>query len=343
MTGIVDWALQSRDSVREQGLSEGIHTALYELRVGMVRRIFQPFHDPEYIWERDWEVLLVLDACRLDLMEEVAADYGYIDEVETCTSVATGTTAWSERNFSPRFADELAETTYITANPNSITIGNVDFPDRCPCGEPIAHDGRALTITCPSCGKSVTGQRHHPFEQFDELWRSHWNKDLHTLPPNIVTARAIETMRDESPKRLIVHYNQPHHPFVVQEENGFTTAFDTDERNIWQALRKGSVSKGDVWDAYRDNLRYVLNSVSRFLNSADSDSVAITSDHGNALGEWGIYGHPNPPVPIPQLVDVPYIETVARNTDGIPSDSIQAETSEVEDAVETRLQDLGYL
>jgi hypothetical protein len=36
--------------------------------------------------------------------------------------------------------------------------------------------------------------------------------------------------------------------------------------------------------------------------------VAITADHGNLLGEWGLYGHPLS-TPVPALITVPWAET----------------------------------
>jgi hypothetical protein len=40
--------------------------------------------------------------------------------------------------------------------------------------------------------------------------------------------------------------------------------------------------------------------------------VAITADHGNLFGEWGLYGHPMH-TPVPALLRVPWAETTARD------------------------------
>ncbi|QZX99908.1 sulfatase-like hydrolase/transferase [Halobaculum rubrum] len=344
--GISDWGNRIRDAIEREGVWRGLSTALYELRVGAIRRLAQRSHEPEYIWDRDWDVLVVLDACRLDMMREVAGEYEYIDVVESHTSAATSTTAWSKQNFAPQFADELSETAYVTANPNSITIGDIILPETCSCGVPLSHDHRAVTVACRECGKQVVGDRQHPFMIFDEVWRGNWNDSLGTLLPDTVTARAVEAMREEAPERLIVHYNQPHHPFVARDGDGRRTEFDLGEgTNVWQELRVGNVSRDEVWDAYVDNLRYVLDSLPALLENIDADTVVITSDHGNALGEWGVYGHPYPSVPIEPLVNVPWIETQAQNDRGDEPSVIADEpkSDEVAGEVNERLRDLGYV
>jgi len=35
------------------------------------------------IYERDWDALVVLDACRVDILREVADEYEFIDEVDS--------------------------------------------------------------------------------------------------------------------------------------------------------------------------------------------------------------------------------------------------------------------
>jgi len=47
--------------------------------------------------------------------------------------------------------------------------------------------------------------------------------------------------------------------------------------------------------------------------------VAITADHGNLFGEWGLYGHPMH-TPVPALLAVPWAETDGRGQrDSVPT------------------------
>jgi hypothetical protein len=75
--------------------------------------------------------------------------------------------------------------------------------------------------------------------------------------------------------------------------------------------------------------------------------VAITADHGNLFGEWGLYGHPMH-TPVPALLAVPWAEAtgVDRRTrdpeleppESLPVSRVYGETDERE-----RLEALGYL
>jgi hypothetical protein len=157
-----------------------------------------------------------------------------------------------------------------------------------------------------------------------------------------MTDRAIEVGRDHDPERMVVHYLQPHHPFIPDPEldPGQSIENFTEEAwdDIWDRLRHGEVSKERVWNAYRENLRYVLADVELLLENVDAETVVITSDHGNAFGEWGIYGHPMH-TPLSCLRTVPWIETTA--TDTGTRDPEEHESS-VDSDVQDRLRQLGY-
>lgn len=54
-------------------------------------------------------------------------------------------------------------------------------------------------------------------------------------------------------------------------------------------------------------LRRCWGEVSELLKNLSDKKVVITSDHGEAFGEWGIYGHPGG-VYIKALTEVPWFE-----------------------------------
>jgi hypothetical protein len=157
-----------------------------------------------------------------------------------------------------------------------------------------------------------------------------------------VTDRAIALARDRQHDRLIVHYMQPHHPFVA---GGAPDGFAADpfgrenETTVVDALRKGRISREAFWNAYRENLRLVLEDVAVLLANHDAETVVLTADHGDALGEWGIYDHPAGCLH-PAVKNVPWTETTA--TDGGEYEP-QVVPSEREADVEERLRGLGYL
>lgn len=72
----------------------------------------------------------------------------------------------------------------------------------------------------------------------------------------------------------------------------------------------GEPSIEGVWEDYRDNLRYVLDDVSLLRDNIDAERFAISADHGNAIWEYGLYGHPGG-ISLPVLNEVPWCVTDA--------------------------------
>jgi hypothetical protein len=273
----------SRDAIRRvqrNGL-EGIQETAYIARKKLYRGISPYFLDSSYVYENDWDVLVILDACRRDLLASVADDWTFLAEPGEFVSAGSMTREWMEANFVSTFEAEMASTTYICGNP---------FSDR---------------VLDPN-----------DFSDLNEVWRYGWDDELGTLPARAVTDAAIHASRESNPGRMIVHYMQPHYPFVTDEHLGPGISLDgfaSDSRDdVWDKLRKGNISKEDVWNAYRENLEYALEEVEVLQRNVDADTFVITSDHGNAFGEWGIYGHPQM-MPLNVLRVVPWVETKAED------------------------------
>lgn len=260
------------------------------------------------IFTRDWDILLVLDACRTDLIEEVESEYDFLSNGDEITSTGSNSPLWMRRTFTDEHADEMAETAYVNANPHS------EF-------ELNAAD----------------------FRQLDDVWKYAWDESLGTVPPRPVTDRAIATWREFDPDSMIVHYMQPHAPFVDNPTLGSELNLDRIgekwNENIWELLQKGDISKEEVWTAYKDNLRSVLDDVELLLESVDAQKVVITADHGNAIGERGFYGHKT------SLVDpvlrVPWYETTANKQNEYEPTQEQEVPAEMRE-VESQLSALGY-
>jgi arylsulfatase A-like enzyme len=158
-----------------------------------------------------------------------------------------------------------------------------------------------------------------------------------------VTERAIDVAREADHDRLIVHYMQPHHPFITTDlgeeigadpfgREGHTTEVD--------ALRRGLISQEEFWSAYRANLEYVLEDVELLLSNLDAERVVVSSDHGDAVGEWGIYDHPAGFLH-PSVTDVPWSVTTAKDR-GTFEPTLEP-SDEADSDVEERLKRLGYL
>jgi hypothetical protein len=180
------------------------------------------------------------------------------------------------------------------------------------------------------------------FQVLTEAWKGNWDHDSGTVRPEPLTDQAIHYSRSLNPNRLIVHYMQPHYPFLSNEIGEGITLSDfgqEDSMTPWTLLEQGQVTEEEVWMSYKDNLRVVLDDLRKLLNNVDADRVVISADHGNAMGEWGIYGHPYG-WSLDSLKKVPWIETKAVNS-GTYTPEIQDQDS-VDANVNERLSALGY-
>jgi len=264
-------------------------------------------------FDREWDVLVVLDACRADLLRSVAPDIDFLDAVETVRSVGSSSSEWLENTFLGR--PETERTAMVTGNTWTARYLDADA-----------------------------------FAALDEVWKYAWDDDLGTVPAAAVTDRAIATARERDPDRLVVHYMQPHHPFVpdpIDGDGGIArTGSHSNTANPWVLLRRGEITTDRVWAAYEGNLRYVLSEVGDLLDNVDG-RVAVTADHGNLFGEWGLYGHPMH-TPVPALLAVPWAETTgvdrASRTPSLdPPEALPISRVYGADSDRDRLDALGYL
>jgi len=313
----------------------------------VAERAYATRRDGETIWERDWDVLCVLDACRVDLMREVAAadSHGFLpgpETVGTLWSVGSQSAEWMDRTFSPRHRDRMATTAYVTGNPFS--------------AQPCDH--------LDSVSEDVLPLGDEEFGLLYEAWRDDWiHEPIPTMPPRPLTDAAIATWRDREEfgvDRMVVHYMQPHAPFRSHPEwvfgdadpEGWGLVDDDVGKGHWGRARDGDLDWEEFWAAYRDNLDWVLEEVSLLVENCDG-SVVLTSDHGNAAGEWGVWSHP-PETHLPALRSVPWVEV-----DGHDAETHQPDVSPsalckhgerdgdgdstvADEKVEQRLADLGY-
>jgi hypothetical protein len=118
-------------------------------------------------------------------------------------------------------------------------------------------------------------------------------------------------------------------------------SFESHWDSVWDRLSSDEIAQDVVWESYRENLRYVLDDVELLLENLDARTVVISADHGNAMGQWGQYGHPAG-VPIAPLRNVPWVETTATDTGSYDTEPEEDRESTTTDEVRSRLKDLGY-
>lgn len=236
------------------------------------------------VMQEDWDTLIVIDACRADYFQQVA-EMNKFDHYSTRASLGSHSSEWTRRNFS---GESFGDTVYVSANPHTALE---------------AADG---------------------FHEIVELWETGFDDDEGTVLPGTVRDAAIEAHEKYPHKRLIVHFMQPHGPYIGSD------------------IEPEYEDKAEHWKAYEQNLEHVLSYVDDTVKNVPGKTV-VTADHGEIYNpgikaRLGLTGH-NPRLRFPALVDVPWAVI-----DGPRRTVHDGGTTEADgDSVESRLKDLGYL
>ncbi|XVH31365.1 hypothetical protein ACNS7O_13355 [Haloferacaceae archaeon DSL9] len=278
------------------------------------------------VFEADWDLLVVLDACRVDAMREVADEYEFIADVESKLSVGSNSHEWLAQTFSSRWADAIADTSYVTGNFHSgLIFRGRKFPPE--------H------IDVPFYWTDWDIVDADAVDRIVDLWDGYRDDDLRVVSPRVVTDHVIELGRTTTCPRIIAHYMQPHGPYIA---NAMANGGSPSELEVgaWRSLRDGKIDADEIWELYLDNLRVALDQVAVLLENVDAERVVITADHGEAFGEMGAHGHPEG-FPHPVVKRVPWVETTAQDRRTRTPD-LDGE-SDVEVDAEERLEALGYL
>lgn len=306
-----DWASESALRIRSKGVRAGTKRSAEQLLVGGLRRLGGIAPVGTNVYDREWDLLVILDAARYDLVREVADEYEYLGDVNSIWSVGSWSAEWVSNTFDGTHRNAVNETTYVSGNPHT-TAKNLDVE---------------------SLGA------------LENVWHYGVDSETGTVLPETLTDVAIHQSRTNNPPRMIVHYMQPHWPFIPEPISDREFLGDDEEGgDPWERLRLGEVERGAVWRSYRENLRYVLDYLPVLLENVDAERVAITADHRNGLGEFGVFGHPSQ-VLTPELRKVPWSETTAMDKKTRKPELCQYNRSDSDVGTdrEELLENLGYL
>lgn len=130
--------------------------------------------------EENWDYLIVLDACRYDYFSRVYQDY-FQGKLSKVKSKGTGTFEWCTKSFKERYDDVV----YVSANPY---------------------------INSKHATKDFQAKDH--FYKIIDVWDWGWDKELGSVHPKEVNEATITTKAHNPDKRLIIHYLQPHAPYI---------------------------------------------------------------------------------------------------------------------------------
>lgn len=297
-------------NIEEEGAS-GILTTIDNTIDGIEEEIIHQINirRGQNIYERDWDVLILLDCARVDMIKEISHKYEFLERVGTHTTLGTSSQQWMKSTFTDKYESEMSDTVMVTANPNTHKCLNAD-----------------------------------DFSQLEEVWKDEWNDQLKTIPAPDVTDRAITLHRFFSPKRMIIHYMQPHIPFVPRPNMNAAglgkPGVEKNKMNIEELHKKEGYSRQELWEAHMENLEYVLDSVELLLSNMNADKVVISSDHGQALGEDGVWGHPSSTL-VDTVREVPWCITSGTDTGEYHPES-KDDLSSPHPSIEEKLEHLGY-
>ncbi|NUE03526.1 hypothetical protein HUB97_13640 [Halorubraceae archaeon YAN] len=267
------------------------------------------------IIDEDWDILVILDAFRYDMFSSLNTLDG---SLTSKISRGSNTSEFLYGNF---FQEKCLDTVYTTANPQFQKY----------------YDKIGVE-----------------FYEFYNVWNSdRWDETLGTVHPDSMTEVSIKNIKQHPNKRHILHYLQPHYPFIDTdlESIGHDILLDNDkDQNLWGLQMRGEINltREQIIQAYHQNCKYAFQAVESLLNST-SGKVVITSDHGNMIGERSYpipvteWGHPSG-IYTPQLVKIPWLTIENGTRPRIYSEESIQERDEVENTiVENRLNDLGYM
>ncbi|SFK70697.1 hypothetical protein SAMN04487950_0693 [Halogranum rubrum] len=288
------------------------------------------------IFAEDWDNLLILDACRYDMFRDQHTLPG---RLESRISQASHTSEFLKSNFAGR---DLRDTVYVTASP--MYYRNKD-------------------------------DLNARFHDVVEVWKEGgWHGSYRTVMPETMVEFAEAAAERYPDKRLIVHFLQPHYPFVGPTG---VEHFDLDDLAFeWDGAFEDDFAFSDelLWQAFCENLDVALPHVEELMHALPGRTV-VSADHGQMIGERSRplpskeYGHP-PGTYTKQLTKVPWLvfengqrkeirhgeskgvqsdhtaeddETTESPVDVMPASEPDDGDADDEDLVKDRLESLGYL
>lgn len=207
----------------------------------------------ESLLKKSWDVLFILDACRFDMFEQVYESMGLSGKLRCVDSEAIETDHWYQKHWSGH-NNEI-----ILVTPHARLFKNSHYKN---------FFGAINTSGIP--------------EQDD--WRS----------PEMAVKVFTDSQKENKDKRFIVHLIPPHLPFLGKcgrawlEDIGLFK--HPDYKRIASMCNAGDIKWDKIKEYYLENIRFSLGFIKDSLEKIQG-KIVITSDHGDLLGENGLFGH----------------------------------------------------
>lgn len=298
------FALKITGRFIQEKISSEFRKVLFHLRYGPGIDVIQ----------RDWDNLILLDACRYDIFSEnTTFEGGGVLSKE----ISKGDYSWEfmTQNFAGK---ELHDTIYVSANPYSVRIPEGVF-------------FKFVSLIDEWDGETGTVLPEVVTEKALEITEAHPNKRLivHYMQPHAPHIGEIGSQLNQC------GWNKYHDMGVPAKV--------ADGMSIWEAVRLNQITHEELRQSYLQNFKIVENSVNNLVNSLDGKSV-ISADHGENLGERKLlkryYGHSNQ---TKECRFVPWMELDYEHRKGVKESEPLSDRRPVRDSVNRRLKQLGYL
>lgn len=220
----------------------------------------------DVILGKEWDILIVLDACRYDVFKEL---FGKTFKVEKAVTEGTCTIEWFYKTFTVNNV-VWKDVIYISGSPyigrHTVKHDNMEY-------NPLRH-----------------------FANVVEVWKYAFTRIgyAYTVNPFHVMKQLFIQNRLHRDKKFIVHFMQPHAPYPMcyPLQKYFTMNMSSPDFKLWEALRNNEVDRELVIRCYKQNLLWVMGFVFTILNLFRGKKIVITSDHAECFGENGVVNHP---------------------------------------------------
>ena len=267
----------------------------------------------ELILKKDWDFLVLLDACRYDIFKDLYP-------CKKAISCASWTLEWLEKVWTEYHNDII----YISTNPH--------------CASNYISNRHHRYGGCPY----FDGKKH--FFKIVDVWDFGWNTEACTVFPIDVNKAFHKTYLKYPNKKYILHYMQPHRPYItIGGKAGL------EKRSAKERHHSDSVTKGDkqhkptfhhpkhylpekfgwmvanfmnrplppyanIWikegrngliRVYKNEIINVMRYVNMLTDTIEGKWI-ITSDHGEHIGHFLMNTHGGGKTK--EMVEVPWME-----------------------------------
>lgn len=205
----------------------------------------------------DWRFLIILDACRFDVFQEVSSRLGLNGELRKVRSATGETIGWYQKNWQSYYP----KTCLLSAHPVSFW-GNYEF--------------------------------HTHFGEAYKLWNEDLI-DVYDDTANCI-ANAVNIIKKSRWNKYLLHLIPPHLPFIGVEGKAFLKTLgypkNLEGEAICEALTLHGRENGwlELRNYYEESLESVLKLLQQYGDIFHGETF-ITSDHGELIGEHDYYFH----------------------------------------------------